>query len=276
MDLARLRTLLKCVECDCATIRVAGDSIQCEGCGAEWRQAGGIYDLTPRLPLPLPKMYQDPHIIRWREQLAAAQDYFYTGNGLIQWVQNATHRAIKRMNNCPDALTLDLGCGDGGHCPSMRSVENVVGLDIDQPSLEKLRKRFPEFFAIRGDCYCLPFLENSFEQVVCASSLEHFIHLDFALEEVARVLHPTGRFLVSVPTEGGFAWRWGRSLTSARQFTTDRLDYRRSNAIDHCNCIWQIEKALMRHFQVQKRYRFPFPIPSYHLNLIVSWRLGKR
>lgn len=276
MDLDRLRSLLKCVECDCAYPTVTADAIECANCAARWRQRDGIYDLTPRSSLPLPRMYQDPHIIRWREQSAAAQEYFYMSNGLIRWVQNATHRAIKRMNTSPEVLTLDLGCGDGAHRPFMSGVDNVVGLDIDQASLKNLRKRYPDFLAIRGDCYRLPFVDGSFDQVICSAILEHLIHLDFALEEVNRVLKPAGRFLVSVPTEGGLAWAVGRSLTSARRFTADGLDYRRSNAIDHCNCIWQIEKALLRHFHIQKRYRFPLPIPSYHLSLIVSWRLGKR
>jgi len=277
MDADGLQSLLKCVECDSTSIALEAGSLHCGDCGRSWPSVNGIYDLRPRSRLPLPAMYRDPHFLRWQEELAGAQDYFYRGNRLIRWVQNAGHRAVARMSSSgPDAMTLDLACGDGAHRPFLSGTDNLVGLDIDQPSLEKLRSRFPDFLVVRGDCCRLPFADASFDRVISVASLEHLIHLDFGLEEVARILKPEGELLASVPAEGGWAWKLGRALTTARRFTTRQFDYRRSNAIDHCNCIWQITKALSRHFSVEKRCLFPFRVPSFHLNLIVSWRLRKR
>lgn len=268
-----LLPLLRCVECS-AAVAAEADQIVCTECGARWAAVNGVYDLRPRVSLPLPRMYDDSNYQEWNRRLAKAQDYFYQSNPLISWVQNAGHRAIRSMAAAsPDALTLDMACGDGGHRPYMRRGDRVVGVDIDQASLETHRKRYPNAVAVRGDCYRLPFRDAAFARVINVYNLEHLIHLDFALEEAKRVLKDKGELLVSVPTEGGTAWTMGRRMTTARHFSTDGLDYRRSNSIDHCNCIWQIEKALGRHFRVVERRLFPLGLPSYHVNLIVSWSL---
>lgn len=275
MTISELLPLLRCVEC-AASVAFEADQIVCTKCAARFGVVNGIYDLRPRTSLPLPRMYDDPNYREWNRQLVESQDYLYRANPLISWVQNAGHRAIRSMTAArPDRLTLDMACGDGGHRPYMRRGDRVVGVDLDQASLERHRKQYPEALAVRGDCYRMPFRDGVFERVLNIYNLEHLVHLDFALEEAWRVLTDGGELLVSVPTEGGFAWMLGRRLTTARRFTTDALDYVRSNAIDHCNCVWQIEKTLSRHFRSVERRVFPLGVPSYHVNLIVTWSLRK-
>lgn len=275
MTVPEMVPLLRCVECD-GTVALAGDRLQCGQCGRGWSQVNGVYDLRPGASLPLPQMYQDAHYREWNRRLAQAQGYFYQSSPLVSWVQNAGHRAIRAMTAArPDALTLDLACGDGGHRPYMHRPDRVLGIDIDQASLEAYRRRHPESLAVRGDCYRLPFRDASFDRIINIYNLEHLVHLDFALEEARRVLKAEGELMVSVPTEGGLAWTLGRQLTTVRQFGRDGLDYVRANAIDHCNCIWQIEKTIQRHFRVAERRLFPFPVPTYHANLIVTWSLRK-
>jgi phosphatidylethanolamine/phosphatidyl-N-methylethanolamine N-methyltransferase len=273
MTVSELLPLLRCVECT-APVALQDDAIRCTSCGAHWRTVNGVYDLRPRTSLPLPRMYDDPDYRQWGERMAKSQDYLYRANPLIAWVQNAGHRAIRAMTaSRPDVVTLDMACGDGGHRPYMWRSDRVVGVDLDQASLEVHRKRYPDALVVRGDCYRMPFAEGVFDRVINLYNLEHLVHLDFALEEARRVLKRDGELLISVPTEGGAAWRFGRRVTTARQFGTDGFDYLRSNAIDHCNCVWQVEKAVTRHFRVVRRQLFPFFVPSYHVNLIATWSL---
>lgn len=272
MNTRQLQTLMRCVECGTTQVGLRDATLVCADCGHQWRMVDGIYDLRPRSPLPLPAMYLDRHYLTWQQRLAAAQDYFYGSGGVVRWVQNAGHRVVNRWSDWPkDAVILDLGCGDGAHRPFLESTENVIGLDIDQASLRKLRDRHPDFFVVRGDAGRLPFADGTIDVVLSLYNLEHVLYMDWVLEEVRRVLKPNGRFMVSVPAEGGWAWRLGRALTSLRAFSDDDFDYARSNAIDHCNCVWQIERTLRRHFKVERCSRFPFALPSYHLNLIVTW-----
>jgi SAM-dependent methyltransferase len=276
MLIADLVPLLRCVECGAAAVHAHGPDLACGDCGAVWTAVNGVYDLRPRTGLALPAMYDDPDYREWNRQLASVQDYFYNSNPIVSWVQNAGHRAVRTFaENRPDALTLDMACGEGGHRPYMRRPDRVVGVDIDQGSLEKYRSRFADALVIRGDCYRLPFASSVFDRVINVYNLEHLLHLDFALEEAHRVLKDDGELIASVPAEGGLAWVLGRQLTTARQFTSETLDYSRANAIDHCNCIWQIDKAVRRHFRVVRRSVFPLRIPLYHLNLVVTWSLVK-
>lgn len=277
MKIEQLIAALECVECGSKAIERTNGHLNCADCDAVWDAENGIFDMRPKSgSVPMPKMYSDPHYREWNNRLADIQDYFYESKGLVPWVQNAGHRAVKRFRrDRPHALTLDLACGDGGHRPYMESAENLVGLDIDQKSLEKLREKYPDYYVIRGDCTKLPFADESLDRVINIYNLEHLIHLDFALEEVRRVLKADGDMLVSVPAEGGMAWTTGRLVTTHRQFSNNGLDYLRANQIDHCNCIWQIEKAVRRHFNIAKTEYFPMKAPSYHMNLIVTWRLTK-
>jgi SAM-dependent methyltransferase len=301
MDLEQLHTLVQCVECQNPTLERSGASFSCPRCGSRWADLDGVPNLRPIQPLPLPRMYDDPNMQLWYERVARERDYVYTGHPVLAWVQRAFHWMIERMSRATaeplvrsathppspattdsrngstsEPLTLDLGCGSGEHRPYLASAEQTVGLDIDGEALHTLRERHPDFLAVCGDCARLPFRSAVFDRVLCAANLEHLLHLDFALEEVARVLKPDGEFLVTVPTEGGLAWTTGRSLTTAKQFTRDGVDYARSNAIDHCNCVWQVKRAIERHFVIRQERRFPFVIPSYHLNLVVGWRLTPR
>ena len=276
MTIQELVPHLACVEFGAST-ELAGDRVlRCSRCGVQWTPVDGVFDLRPKVGLPLPRMYQDADYQAWNRQLARAQDYLYRAGPLVRWVQTAGHRAVGAMARAsPDALTLDLGCGDGGHWPYLWRPERTIGLDIDLPSLIKLRARYPAALVVRGDCYRLPFAAETFDRVINRYNAEHLVHLDFALEEIGRVLKSGGDLFVSVPAEGGMGWVAGRRLTTARRLNGSTLNYLRANAIDHCNCVWQIEKALARHFRVARHALFPFGVPSYHLNLIVTWRLRK-
>jgi SAM-dependent methyltransferase len=168
-------------------------------------------------------------------------------------------------------LTLDLGCGDGAHYPYLPDPENSFGVDLDQASLSKLKARYPDYPALRGDAYNLPLKDGCIDCIVNVYNLEHMLFLDHALEEMGRVLAPGGRIFVSLPAEGGLAWGLGRRLSTARRFGDENLDYLRALEIDHINCIWQLDKALRRHFRIRRLRLFPLGVPSFHLNLVVTY-----
>ncbi len=94
---------------------------------------------------------------------------------------------------------LDLGCG-AGKCPVRASVsdnDDVVGVDIDEPSLAIARQSFPNrtFQYARGEA--LPFPDASFDRVVSAVALP-YMDIPKTLEEVRRVLVPGGTVFFSV------------------------------------------------------------------------------
>lgn len=91
---------------------------------------------------------------------------------------------------------LDVGCGSKPY-RSFFSVDSYVGLDIDS-DISRQRNIAEHFY----DGNVFPFADGSFDSVLCNQVLEHVFNPDQFLGEIARVLRPGGKLLLTVP----FVW----------------------------------------------------------------------
>ena len=93
---------------------------------------------------------------------------------------------------------LDAGCGLS---PFLNGVGNNFkykwGLDYSPKTIEECKKLYPECFFLRGDVTNMPFLENSFDVVVCGEVIEHLEDYKKLVSEMARVA--TRRIIISTP-----------------------------------------------------------------------------
>jgi SAM-dependent methyltransferase len=99
-----------------------------------------------------------------------------------------------------DAPVLDLGCGDGHFAGETPALGGSIGLDPDLASLAEARRRHAHRSVALGSATAMPFADRSFATVVANSVLEHIPDLDATLDEVARVLRPDGRLLITSPS----------------------------------------------------------------------------
>ena len=91
---------------------------------------------------------------------------------------------------------LDVGCGSKPY-RSLFTVDTYIGLDIDN-KISRQRGAADQFY----DGNAFPFFNDSFDSVLCNQVLEHVFNPDDFLGEIARVIKPGGKLLLTVP----FVW----------------------------------------------------------------------
>ena len=91
---------------------------------------------------------------------------------------------------------LDVGCGSKPYRP-LFSVDAYIGLDIDS-ALSRQRGMADYFY----DGNAFPFVDGAFDSALCNQVLEHVFNPNEFLGEIARILKPGGKLLLTVP----FVW----------------------------------------------------------------------
>jgi SAM-dependent methyltransferase len=95
---------------------------------------------------------------------------------------------------------LDLGCGTGRHTGAIREAgHSVVGADLNEAMLGLAREKLPDVEFRQAELTNLPFPDESFDGVVCGLTFSHVPVLGPAIAEIARVLVPGGRAIISAP-----------------------------------------------------------------------------
>ena len=106
--------------------------------------------------------------------------------------------ALVRSRLTADSHVLDLGCGRGGVVELFwRDVKLAAGLDPDIPSLSE--HRAAGMPVIRGVGERMPFVDASFDLIVCLWVLEHLREPLTTFREVRRILRPGGHFIFLTP-----------------------------------------------------------------------------
>jgi SAM-dependent methyltransferase len=105
-----------------------------------------------------------------------------------------------------DARILDAGCGSGRNMVDLARRGSVCGVELASASLDAAAAR--QVGEVRPGSLeePLPFDDRAFDLAVALDVLEHVGDDAFALRELARVVRPGGRLVLTVPQ---YAWLWG-------------------------------------------------------------------
>jgi SAM-dependent methyltransferase len=144
------------------------------------------------------------------------------------------HRiALSMLDLSPNDRVLDVACGPGNFTRDFARATGrglVVGIDASKTMLAvAVRKTESANLAyVRGDACALPFRDGSFDAICCFAALYLIQEPTRALDEIARVLAPSGRVaLLSSCNRGPLPARVTnpvvQRLTGVRIFARDEL-----------------------------------------------------
>jgi SAM-dependent methyltransferase len=104
----------------------------------------------------------------------------------------------RALDALPPGEVLDAACGTGRWASYLADRGHVVtGVDQSPAMLDLARAKLPDARFLDGDLTQLPVEDASVDAAVCALALVHVADLTTAIGELARVVRPGGRVIVS-------------------------------------------------------------------------------
>lgn len=104
------------------------------------------------------------------------------------------------------AVVVDFGCGKGDILKEIAAINphaKCIGLDVSKRALELAKSQLPDFdFHKIEDGGLFPLRDASADFVFSSEVIEHVYDTENAFREIARVLRPRGRLLLTTPYHG--------------------------------------------------------------------------
>jgi SAM-dependent methyltransferase len=122
----------------------------------------------------------------------------FTGGADVEYEEQILPLAGRHLAGA--ARVLDVGCGEGQIARLLvrEGARRVVGVDSSVAQLAQAARLGGGVAYVRASATALPLPAGGFDAVVTCLVLEHVADLDGALDEIARVLRPGGRFVMFV------------------------------------------------------------------------------
>ena len=122
--------------------------------------------------------------------------------------ENVREKAFDMARVQPGQLAADLGAGTGFMTEGLlhRGLK-VIAVDQSEPMLLKMKSKFASFDAVKclkGEAEKLPLPDEAVEYVFANMYLHHVETPAVAIKEMARILKPEGRLVITDVEEHGF------------------------------------------------------------------------
>ena len=132
-----------------------------------------------------------------REYLAAYEDPSQLRSFIFQERKRVVFEFLKGVSG----VVLDAGCGPAVYTDGLvRAGCTIHGVDISPEMIALAKQRqFPKASFSIGSVESLPFPSEMFDGILCVGVLEYLEQLEAAVGEMARVIKPGGRVVVTLP-----------------------------------------------------------------------------
>jgi ubiquinone/menaquinone biosynthesis C-methylase UbiE len=186
---------------------------------------------------------------------------------------------VAHKNKKPNLKTLEIGAGLGEHL----SWEDLTDqdyhmLEYRQAWVDILKVKYPKNHSFAADIQEKTPIEDAFyDRILAIHVLEHLPDLPKALAEIYRLLKPGGQFQVVIPCEGGMAYEFARTISSARLFKKKfRMAYKPIIQAEHLNTASEILEEIKKSgFQTKSSNYFPLKVPLIQMNICIGLDLTK-
>jgi SAM-dependent methyltransferase len=233
LGLEDLPRLLACPDCSGSLATSDGGSLRCAGCGRAYPRLASGWDLTPSAE-------------RWSSETWRIWEALQA-NGAVGYREDPERNIAVGEREDASAfakfcglhgLVLDIGCGPQpwpAYFSDYAEGTRFVGVD---PLVGDTAAGYPQ---LRALAEYLPFQGRTFDQVLFATTLDHFVHPEAALAEACRVLGEDGTIAAWVghkdpdapPPERSPEWYRGLERPEGAEdlFHVKRLDPVESEAL---------------------------------------------
>jgi len=134
------------------------------------------------------------------DELKTSYDQLYGEGWLGRHRNNHQVNLMVDLVQAGPGLFLDVACGLGFAMEEAgKRGATCYGLDLSYVPLQRGKEAVKDLRMIQGDGEFLPWADDSFDYVICTGSLEHFLHPELGMREIARVLKPGGRAAILLP-----------------------------------------------------------------------------
>ena len=130
-------------------------------------------------------------------------DYYERSPAIIRWIEQQRLRIIREMvAEDPNHQILEIGSG-GGHVLRMFKRAKLTAVDVSDVFLDYARKNLSGYDVefIKGEIVKLGLPAEKFDRIICTEVLEHTQDPEAILREIARLLRPSGRAIITVPND---------------------------------------------------------------------------
>lgn len=217
-------------------------------------------------------------------------EYRYLSGAHGSKVRNIFNLIGKTIGNLSKKRVLDVGCGNGFYAGEFSKMgADVTGVDYSQHAITFAKDRYPEIdFRIMSGYSLKDFADNEFDVVTLFDVIEHMSDQSCVLDEIKRILKPSGFLVVSTDADESvwlrpfvqsiirrteFFSKEGRAYKLIKQVESYRKQYRNYHS-SHINELSSIElHDLLKKsgFSIKTKSIYPLvgvPVRDFFLKLL--------